>query len=224
MVRPLREEAVAGYGGQLSERGERRHTTVDEGLRLGASHPGDEAEVVVLDPPLAAAEAEVADPAVGDGPAVRLGLVLDGGEEAFADATVVGVELGDAERLTLAEAVLDVHTLDEPVLDPRDLLGVEEELQHVRRLGGAGELRVDGLVAAARLPLEEVGKPEPGSVREASLVDDVGRAGADLPLGQARRSCGSKCSSSGVGSETTSFLRARAGRSTRPRARSPCGR
>ena len=131
--------------------------------------------------------AEVADAAVGNGPAVGLRLVADGGEEAAAGAPVVRVELGDPERLPLAEPVLDVHVLDGAPLDPRDLLGVEEELQHVRGLRAAGELRVDRLVAGVRLPLEEVGEPEPGSVREARLVDHVGLSRPDLALGEARR-------------------------------------
>ena len=92
-------------------------------------------------------------------------LVGDRGEEPLADAPVVRLELDDPERLALAEPVLDVHVLDGPAGDPRDLLGVEQQLQHVRRLGAAGELRVDGLVAAVGLQLEEVAEPAPRSRR-----------------------------------------------------------
>ena len=91
-------------------------------------------------------------------PAVGLGLVGERGEEPLADAAVVRLELDDAERLALAEPVLDVDVLDRAPWSRADLLGVEQQLQHVRRLGAARELRVDGLVAAVRLPLEEVAR------------------------------------------------------------------
>ncbi len=68
------------------------------------------------------------------------------------------------KRLALAEAELDVEALRQPPLDPRELLRVEAELQHMRRLRRARELRVDGLVGAVRLALEEVGESAPGAV------------------------------------------------------------
>ena len=78
-----------------------------------------------------------------------------------------------------------MHPLGHRALDPRDLLGVEAELQDVGGLRVARELRVDDLVAAVRLPLDEVGEPAPVAVDEARLVDDVG-AGAHRLLGRAR--------------------------------------
>jgi len=86
--------------------------------------------------------------------------------------------VGGAEGLALPGAELDVEVLRKTPLNPPELLGVEAELEHVRRLGGTGELRVDDLVAAVRHALEEVGEPAPGAVGEVGLVDDVrlGRA------------------------------------------------
>ncbi len=86
-------------------------------------------------------------------------------EEPLAHAPVVRLELGDAERLALAAPVLDVDALDGRALDPRDLLGVEAELQDVRRLRRPRELRVDRLVPPVGLPLEEVREPAPARRR-----------------------------------------------------------
>ena len=80
-----------------------------------------------------------------------------------------------------------MDVLGQPPLDPLELLGVEAELDDVERLRGAGELRVNGLVRAVGQPLEEVGEPAPGAVREVGLVDDVRLAGADRVLGVAAR-------------------------------------
>ena len=117
-------------------------------------------------------------------------LVGERGEEPLADAPVVRLELDHPERLALAEPVLDVNVLDGPAGDARDLLGVEQQLQHVGRLGAARELRVDGLVAAVGLLLEEVAEAAPLSVGQVRLVDDVCRAGADRLLGQPLRLVG----------------------------------
>ena len=107
--------------------------------------------MVVVDALLPAQVPEVADPAVTARPAVRLRLGLERCKEALAHTAVVRLELDDPERLALAEAVLDVHVLDRPTRDPRHLLGVEHQLQDVRRLGGARELRVHRLVATVGL-------------------------------------------------------------------------
>ena len=150
---------------RVAERLERGDPAASERSACDAAHPGDEREMVVVDPLLPAEMPEVADPAVVARPAVRLGLGRERGEEPLAHAPVVGVELVDTERLALAAAVLDVDALDRRRPEIRcDLLGVEEELQHVGRLRAARELRVDGLVAAVRLPLEEVREPAPAAV------------------------------------------------------------
>jgi hypothetical protein len=91
---------------------------------------------------------------------------------------------GEAERHALPGAELDVEALGQPPLDPPELLGVEAELEHVRGLGRARELRVHGLVRAVRLPLEEVREPAPAAVREVRLVDDVRLCGGDGLLGE----------------------------------------
>ncbi len=143
--------------------------------------------MVVLDASRVTEPAKVADPAVVTGPRVRLLLRVERGEEALADAVVVRLELRDTERLPLAPPVLDVDVLDGRALDPRELLGVEAELEHVARLRRAGELRVDRLVAPARLLLEEVREAPPAAVREVRLVDHVRLARADRLLREASR-------------------------------------
>ena len=140
--------------------------------------------MVVVDALLPAQVAEVADPAVVARPRVRVAArrrALRGTARARAGSTP---RTRDAERLALAAPVLDVDALDGRALDPRDLLGVEAELQHVRRLGRARELRVDRLVAPVGLQLEEVARTRATAVGEVRLVDDVRRAGADRLLGQ----------------------------------------
>ena len=89
---------------------------------------------------------------------------LDRVEEPPLQPPVVGDVVVGPEGLALAEPVDDVHRLRLAPLDPRDLLGVEAELEHVRRPRAARELRVDDLVAAVRLALEEVGEPAPAVV------------------------------------------------------------
>ena len=140
--------------------------------------------MVVSLQPRAAEVPKVADPAVPARPGIRLVLARDRIEKARAHPPVVRLELRDAEALPLPAPVLDVDVLDRRALQPLDLLGVEEELEQVRRLGRARELRVDGLVGAGRRALEEVGEPAPAPVgaHEVRLVDDVGGACGDRLL------------------------------------------
>ena len=135
---------------------------------------------------------EVADPAVPAGPRVRLVVPLERRQEPLAHAAVVRVELGDAEALPLAAAVLDVHALDRRALQPLDDLGVEQELEHVRGLRRPRELRVDRLVGPLRRLLEEVREavPAPVLALEVRLVDDVGRAVAHRLLREPPRHVG----------------------------------
>ncbi len=144
------------------------------------------------DAPVLAEVAEVADPAVVDGPRLRLVLALAGdrGEKPLARAPEERDVVGRPQRLALARAELDVEVLGQRPLDPPELLGVEAELDHVERLRRARELRVDGLVRAVGLPLEEVREPAPGAVREVRLVDDVGLRAPDRLLGRAPRLVG----------------------------------
>ena len=98
------------------------------------------------------------------------------GDEALeprAHAPVVRAELGGPERGLLARAEQDVDPLGLPALQPGELLVVEEELEDVRRLRRARELRVERLVRPVGLPQEEVGDAAPAVVREDALVDDV---------------------------------------------------
>lgn len=152
---------------------ERRDPRVHQCLRLHAPHPGDKCQVVVIHTLLPAHVAEVADPAVARRPPVRLWLLVESGKVPLADAPVVRLELDNAECLPLPETAFDVDALDRLSRDPRDLLRVEHQLQHVCRLGGASELRVDRLVPAVRLLLEEVAEAAPRSVSEVWLIDDV---------------------------------------------------
>ena len=183
----LQSDTCSSVCRKRSKRLQRPDLIVHEPLRPPPPHPGDEHEVVVGLEPRAAEVAEVADPAVPARPGVRLVLARERGEEPLAHAPVVRLELGGAEALALAAPVLDVDVLDRRALQPLDLLGVEEELEQVRRLGRARELRVDGLVRAVGSALEEVGEPAPAPVGadEVRLVDDVGGARGDRLLGEA---------------------------------------
>ena len=169
-----------------AELGERRDPDAAEPRDLVAPHPGHAHEVVAVVPPLVAELLEVAEVAVAARVRLGRGSGADGVEEAVADAPVVGDEVEDAVALALAGAELDVQPLGQPAGDPLDLLGVEAELEDVLRLAVPRELRVDGLVGAVRLPLDEVGEAAPLAVDEAGLVDDVG-AGAERLLRLARR-------------------------------------
>ena len=64
-------------------------------------------------------------------------------------------------------------------LDARELLVVEEELEDVGGLRGAGELGVERLVGAVRLAHEEVGNAAPALVGKDALVDHVSLAGTN---------------------------------------------
>jgi hypothetical protein len=88
-------------------------------------------------------------------------------------AAVVRKEVVDAVGLGLAGAERDVHALRHASGDAPDLLGVEAELEHVRRLAVPCELGVDGFVGAVVLANDEVGEPAPVAVDERRLVDDV---------------------------------------------------
>ena len=175
LLERLGPHPVRGVPLALAERLERRDALELERLGPAAPHPRHERQVVVVHALLPAQRPEVADPAVVARPPVRLRLALERREEAAAHPPVVRLELRDAERLALAPPVLHVDVLDRRTLDPRDLLRVEAELQHVRGLGAPRELRVDRLVGPVRLPLEEVGEPAPACVRvrEIRLVDHV---------------------------------------------------
>ncbi len=138
-------------------------------------------------------------------------------------AARVGGELLRAEALPLAGAEQHVDPRRLAPLDARELLAVEAELEDVGGLRAAGELRVDRLVGAVGLPLEEVGlTPRQRAVGEDALVDDVD-AGADRLLGLARRALPVE-----VGLERdlddASCPRRAGARGTPPRARAPCGR
>ena len=182
---PQAVRAAVAVRRERAELRERVDPVGEQPLGPAAAHPGDEHEVVVGLEPRAAEVPEVADPAVPARPGVGRVLACERGEEPLPHAPVVGLELGGAEALALAAPVLDVDVLDRRALQPLDLLGVEEELQQVRRLGRARELRVDGLVRPVGEALEEVGEPAPAPVGadEVRLVDDLGGARADRLLG-----------------------------------------
>ena len=179
----------ARAGREVAEPLERRDPGGGEALDLRPGDAGDERQVVVLLPPLLAESEEVAEAAVLD--RVRVGgrAVLDGGEEAAAEAPVEGEVVVGPEALELAGAGDDVHPLRPAALDASDLLGVEAELEDVRGPRVARELRVERLVAAVRLAHDEVGEPAPGAVDEGGLVDDLAAIAAwPLRSGRRRRS------------------------------------
>ncbi len=170
-ARQLRERADPGAG---------------ELLDLRPPNPGDAAEVVDRVPVRVADRLELADRAVRDGIRLRRRRVGNELLEPGADAPVVRGELLRAERRLLAGAEEDVDPLRLVPLDPRELLVVEEELEDVRGLGRAGELRVERLVGAVGLPEQEVGDAAPAFAREDALVDDIRFASEDRVRGRLR--------------------------------------
>ncbi len=221
-----RRAALLGGGG---ERGDGRDALLLEPVRLVAAQPGDERQVVVRVPLRLAARQEVADLAVRDRQRVGRRLRGEPAQEALAHAPVVGTEVDGPERLALARAEQHVHPLRLAPLDARDLLGVEAELEDVRRLRVPRELRVGDLVApraevGRRVDaLEEVREPAPAAVEQDGLVDDVDAGAHRVFRSRGRR----------ARDPTPRRRRARcAGRSCRrraatggrqPRARRPCG-
>ena len=179
------EARDGGLGRRVAELGERRDPGRAEPDDLVAADVGDARQVVALVPPGLAEREEVADPAVVDGPGLGRPRVADGVEEALANAPVVGEEVEHAVALGLAGAERDVHPLGQPPLDAPDLLGVEAELEHVRRLPVPRELGVVGLVGAVGPADDEVGEPAPLAVEEGGLVDDLA-PGVDRVRGLAR--------------------------------------
>ena len=117
------------------------------------------------------------------------------GDEPLEPATetaVVRAELLGTERDALAGTEHDVHPPRRTPLDARDLLGVEAELEDVRRLRVTRELRVDDLVRAVRLKLEEVGAAGPaGRIVEDGLVDHVDASPARIRRSASAASTGS---------------------------------
>ena len=143
-------------------------------LDLDPRHAGDAREVVILGPPRLAEREEVAEPAEVDRVRVGRPPPLDRVEKPLPEPAVVGHEVVGPEGLTLVRAGDDVHGRGPLPLDAREL-GVEAELEHVLRLGEAGELGVDDLIAGAvREAFDEVREPAPGAVGKDGLVDDVG--------------------------------------------------
>jgi hypothetical protein len=170
----LRDARVGRSG---AERLHRLDAAGDEPVVLQPRHAGDERQMVVALPLLLAARQELAQRAVLD--RIRVGrraAVLHDGEEALAHAPVVGGEVLGPEALALPGAGNDVHRPRRATRDPRHLLAVEGELEHVSRPSVPSQLRIDDLVGPVRLPLDEVGLPEPPPVGQDRLVDDVGTA------------------------------------------------
>ena len=86
-----------------------------------------------------------------------------------------------------------MHVLGHPSLNAREQIRVEAELDQVARLGAAGELRVEHLVAVVAEgrgrhwnAFEEVRKTPPIAVGKCGLVDHLG-AGAHRGLGLLKR-------------------------------------
>ena len=222
LERPRRHLLDLGVRRRVAERLERRDPRLPEPRDLAAADPRDARQVVVRVPLRVAAGGEGADRAVLDRPRVRLRLLGDELDQAAADAAEVGVEVGEAEALALLRAEHDVHPLGRAPLDPPELLRVEAELQHRSRLRRARELRVDGLVGAVRLPLEEVGDAAPAVVRRgrpgrrrrrSSRMAATVRCAAPPPS-RGRRARSRRSSSPARGGR----------RGTPARARAPCGR
>src|SRR5438132_792938 len=157
-----------------------------EALHVGLPESRHEHEAVIGREPGVAFATPGADRAALAAPWIGRRRVVDRLEEPAARATVIGGVLLRAKRFAPARAELDVELRRPPALDSLELLGIEAELQHVLRTGGAGELGVDRLVRAIRQPLEKIREPMPALVAEIGLVDHVRRAGLDGRLREPR--------------------------------------
>ena len=185
--RPHLLDRRAGVG--LAELGERRDPDLGEPLDVGAPDPGDERQVVVVAPSACRARGSRRSRSGRPGTG-RCRCRSRSRRRTALDAPVVRVVVARAELLALAEAVVECIAAGAAPGDPLDLLGVEAELEHVLRLRRPRELRVDDLVRAVGLALDEVGAPAPAVVLERRLVDDVGpvaqrllrRAHRDVPV------------------------------------------
>ncbi len=134
-------------------------------LGLRAPHARDEREVVVVDALLPAHVPEVADPAVAAS-ASRRSRARPPPRRGTARGRGGSTPRTRPPGTSRARRARSRRERARPAArDPRHLLGVEQQLQHVRRLGAARELRVDGLVAAVGLLLEEVAEAAPASRR-----------------------------------------------------------
>ena len=168
-----------GLARRAAERRQRRDPGGRQLLDLRPVEPGHAREVVDRVPVRVAERLEVADRAVVDRQRLGRRRVGDEALEPRADAPVVGAELVRAERRLLARAEQHVNRVRLAPLEPRELLVVEEQLEDVRRLRRARELRVERLVAPGaeigRLldAEQEVGEPAPAAIREDALEDDV---------------------------------------------------
>ena len=177
---------------RLRELGQRGDAGRPQACDLVTPDPGHQDQMVLAPPPLVAHLAKLAQRAVLD--RVRLGRhrAAERGEEGLAHTAVVGGEIREAQRPALADAEQHVHRDRRRLLDGRDRLAVEAELQDVRRLLGARQLGVQRLVAPrpqrGRLldPLEEVRAPPPVAQHERRLVDDLRARAHGLERGPRR--------------------------------------
>src|SRR5436190_15300136 len=71
---------------------------------------------------------------------------IDGVFEPRSHAAVIGGEIVVAQRTLLADAKKHVHVLGRSTLNAGDAVAVETELEHIGRLLGASELRVERFV------------------------------------------------------------------------------
>ena len=163
----------------LSELRQRPDARRPQMVDLPTPDPGHQQQVIFLLPSLIAHLAELAQRAVLHTVGLGRRRAAERREEPGADATVVGGEVGVAQRAPLADAEQDVHRARLCPLDGGDRLRVEAELQHVGGLLRSRELGVERLVAPGpkrgRLlhALEEIGAAPPVALHEGRLVDHL---------------------------------------------------
>ena len=163
----------------------------DQRLGLRAPHPGDEREVVVVDALLPAHVPEVADPAVAR-TASRRSRARPRPRRGTARGRAGSTPRTRPPGTSRARRARSRRAPARPA-GPRSARPARRRTCSCSTCAGlarARELRVDGLVAAVGLLLEEVAEPAPRPVGQVRLVDDVCRAGADRLLGQPLRLVG----------------------------------
>src|SRR5438552_10407682 len=157
-------------GPRLRERLQRRQARVAQPRDLRPTRSRDKDKAVFGAPPILTDAVKLAQCAVFDRIRFARARRSNCRFEARAHAPVVGSEIVVAQRALLADAKEYVDVLGPRPLNRRDAVAVEAELQNVGRLLGAGELRIERLVAPRAefrfliCSNPEVGTPSPLTV------------------------------------------------------------
>ena len=168
-------------GRSLRQREDCWQSELNQALALVPPRPGDEAQVIVLDPPCVALVGKRTDPAVRDGLGIRReSRRSDELLESTSDAPMECRVAAQVDRRNRPVAQHDVGVCRLDALDLPHESVVEAELMDYRRLQASCELGVEHLVGKlakgrrARHLAEEICAPLPETVKELRLVDQRG--------------------------------------------------